>query len=131
MPSKNNISQNKRYFQNQIDNWTNIITQNLTNLTKPQAVVLAMISLGMIAAQSCALSAISAKLAVSLKIKYNNIRQRTREFCYDSKDRKGTKKKGVKRTQLDVQTCFQLLIQWIISLWQSKQIALALDATTL
>lgn len=131
MPSKNNISQSKRYFQNQIDNWTNIITQNLTNLTKPQAVVLAMISLGMIAAQSCALSAISAKLAVLLKIKYNNIRQRTREFCYDSKDKKGTKKKGVKRTQLDVQTCFQPLIQWIISLWQSKQIALALDATTL
>jgi hypothetical protein len=39
--------------------------------------------------------------------------------------------KGVKRTQLDVQTCLEPLIRWIVSLWQSKQIALALDATTL
>lgn len=131
MPSKNNISQNRSYFQNQIDNWTNIITKNLTNLSKPQAVVLAMISLGMIAAQSCALSAISAKLAILLKIKYNNIRQRVREFCYDSKDKKGTKKKGVKRAQIDIQACFDPLIRWIISLWQSTQIAFALDATTL
>jgi len=126
----NNISKNKRYFQKQLDNWTNIGTQNLTNLTKSQAVVLAMMSLGMIAAQSCALSAISSQLAILLKVKYCNIRQRVRELCYDSKD-----KKGVKRTQLDVQTCFQPLIRWIVrwivSLWQSKQIALALDATTL
>lgn len=131
MPSENNISQNKRYFQKQLDEWTKIIAQNLSHLSKPQAVVLAMISLGMIAAQSCALSAISAKLAISLKIKYNNIRQRVREFCYDAKDKKGTKKKGEKRTQIDVQTCFDSLVRWIVSLWQSKQIALALDATTL
>jgi hypothetical protein len=54
MPSKNNISQNERYFQKQLDNLYTI-TQNLTNLTKPQAVVLAMMSLGMIFAQSCKL----------------------------------------------------------------------------
>ena len=64
MPSKNNISQNKRYFQKQLDNWTNTITQNLTNLTEPQAVVLAMMSLGMIATQSCALTAINITLAM-------------------------------------------------------------------
>ena len=131
MPSENNISKNKRYFQKQLDSWTNTIAQNLNHLSKPQAVILAMMSLGMIAAQSCALSAISAKLAISLKIKHDNIRQRIREFCYDAKDKKGTKKKGIKRTQLDVQTCFDSLIRWIVSLWQSKQIALALDATTL
>ena len=90
-----------------------------------------MMSLGMIAAQSCALSAISAKLAISLKIKHDNIRQRIREFCYDAKDKKGTNKKGIKRTQIDVQTCFDPLIKWIVRLWQSRQIALALDATTL
>ena len=130
MPSENNISENKRYFKKQLDNWTNTVAQNLTNLTKSQAVVLAMMSLGMIVAQSCALSAISAQLAILLKIKYCNIRQRIRELCYDSKDKKGTKK-GIKRTQLNVQACFDPLIRWIVSWWQSKQIALALDATTL
>jgi hypothetical protein len=109
MPSKNNISQNKRYFQKQLDNWTNTITQNLTNLTEPQAVVLAMMNLGMIVAQSCALTAISVMLAISLKTKYCNVYQRIREWCYDAKDKKGTKKKGVKRTQLNVQDCFDPL----------------------
>jgi hypothetical protein len=130
MPSKNNISQNKRYFQKQLDNWTNTITQNLTNLTEPQAVVLAMMSLGMIVAQSCALTAISVMLAISLKIKYCNVYQRIREWRYDAKDKKGTKK-GLNRTQIDVSKCFDYLIKWIISLWQSDQLAIALDATTL
>ena len=67
MPSENNISENKRYFKKQLDNWTNTVAQNLTNITKSQAVVLAMMSLGMIVAQSCALSAISATLAILLK----------------------------------------------------------------
>jgi len=129
--SENNISQNKCYFQKQLKQWIIVIAQKLPHLSKAQATVLAMMSLGMIVAQSCALSAISAKLAVLLKIKYNNIRQRTRELCYDSKDKKGTMKKGIKRTQLNVQTCFDPLIRWIVSWWQSKQIALALDATTL
>jgi hypothetical protein len=44
--------------------WIIVIAQKLPHLSKAQAIVLAMISLGMIAAQSCALSAISAKLAV-------------------------------------------------------------------
>lgn len=131
MNNRNNISESKRYFKKQIDNWTNIIAQNLNHLSKPQAAVLALISLGMIAAQSCALSAVSAKLSTLMKVKYNNVRQRVREFCYDAKDKKGTMKKGVNRTELDVQTCFDPLIRWIVSLWQSKQIALALDATTL
>ena len=130
MSSENNISKNKRYFQKQLDNWINAVSQNLTNLTKPQVVVLAMMSLGMIAAQSCALTAISIELAISLKIKYCNIYQRIREWCYDSKDKKGTKK-GLNRTQIEVSKCFEHLIKWIISLWQSQQLAIALDATTL
>jgi len=126
MPSENNISQNKRYFQKQLDNWTNTVSQNLTNLTKPQANVLAMMSLGMIVAQSCALTAISIMLASFLKIKYYTVYQRIREFCYDAED-----KKGLNRTQVDVPKCFDYLIKWIISLWQSDQLAIALDATTL
>jgi len=62
--SENNISKNKCYFQKQLKQWIIVIAQKLPHLSKAQAIVLAMISLGMIAAQSCALSAISAKLAV-------------------------------------------------------------------
>jgi hypothetical protein len=64
-------------------------------------------------------------LAISLKIKYCNFYQRIREWCYDAKDKKGTKK-GLNRTQVDVSGCFDYLIKWIISLWQSQQLAIAL-----
>jgi len=32
MSSENNISENKRYFQKQLGNWINAVSQNLTNL---------------------------------------------------------------------------------------------------
>jgi len=66
MSSKNNISKNKRYFHKQLDHWIDIVAQNLNHLSKPQATVLALMSLGMIVAESCALSAISSKLAFIL-----------------------------------------------------------------
>jgi hypothetical protein len=62
----------------------------------------------------------------SINTKQNSLRQRLREFCYDSVD-----KKGDKRTQLNVQTCFEYLIKWIIRWWNSNQLAIAMDATTL
>ena len=54
--------------------------------------------------------------------------QRLREWCYSSKD-----KKGQKRRELDVSTCFGPLLQWILAWWPADQprLALALDATTL
>ena len=81
----------------------------------------------MVVAQSCALTAISKMLAIYLKIKYCNVYQRTREWCYDAKDKKGTKK-GLNRTQIDVSKCFDYLIKWIISLWQSEQDELRNDS---
>src|SRR5260221_2118886 len=54
--------------------------------------------------------------------------QRLREWCYGTDD-----KKGHKRRELDVSTCFAPLLQWILSLWPADQprLALALDATAL
>ena len=51
-----------------------------------------------------------------------------REWCYGADD-----KKGDKRRELDVSTCFAPLLQWILALWPADQprLALALDATTL
>ena len=83
MSNENNISQNKRYFQKQLDNWTNVVSQNMTNLTKPQAVVLTMMSLGMIVAQSCVLTSISDMLSIYLKINNCNIYQTFHCYCYD------------------------------------------------
>src|SRR5919197_3420800 len=61
--------------------WTTIIQAHLPHLTKPQATVLALWSLGMVLARSCALTAVSAFLATWLYRKEDTVRQQLREFC--------------------------------------------------
>src|SRR3954452_19918089 len=54
--------------------WTTIIHTRLPHLTKPQATVLALWSLGMVLARSCALTAVSAFLATWLGRKEQTVR---------------------------------------------------------
>jgi hypothetical protein len=95
-------------------------------LTKPQATVLALRSLGMVLARSCAWTAVSAFLATWLGRKEPAVRQQLREFCYEA-----TAKRGAARQELVVATCFVPLLGWVVAQWEGTQLALALDATTL
>ena len=61
-----------------IDGWTTIIHTQLPTLSKPQATVLALWSLGMVLARSCALTAVSVCLALLLRRKENTVRQQLR-----------------------------------------------------
>ena len=49
-----------------VTEWTTTIQTHLPHLTKPQATVLALWSLGIVLARSCALTAVSAFLATGL-----------------------------------------------------------------
>jgi hypothetical protein len=106
--------------------WTTIIQTRLPHLSKPQATVLALWSLGMVLARSCALTAVSAFLATWLHRKEDAVRQQLREFCYEA-----TAKRGTARHELVVETCFVPLLAWVVDQWEGTQLALALDATTL
>ena len=120
MPNNNTIN------HNQLQEWTSIVTGQLPHLTKPQATVLALLSFGMVLVKSCALTSVGLTLAALLHVKENTIRQRLREWCYNQED-----KKGRKRNQLDVESCFPFLLRWIIHWWNGNQLALVVDATTL
>ncbi len=109
-----------------VTEWTTTIQTPLPHLTKPQATVLAMWSLGMVLARSCALTAVSAFLAPWLHRTANTVRQPWREFCSEA-----TAKRGSARQALGVETCFAPRLAWMVSLWHGTQLALALDATTL
>src|SRR5438552_7153729 len=109
-----------------VTEWTTIIQTHLPHLTKPQATVLALWSLGMVLARSCALTAVSAFLATWLGRKEPAVRQQLREFCYEA-----TAKRGTARCALVVEPCFELLLAWVVEQWEGTQLALALDATTL
>jgi hypothetical protein len=106
--------------------WTEVVTTYLPHLSKPQARVLALWSLGMVLARSCALSAVSLFLAQGLERKANTVRQQLREWCYEAEA-----KRGGPRQALAVETCFAPLLAWVLSWWEGTQLALAVDATTL
>src|SRR6266851_2665809 len=67
-----------------VTEWTLTIQAHLPHLSKPQATVLALWSLGMVLARSCALTAVSAFLGMWLGRKENTVRQQWREFCYEA-----------------------------------------------
>jgi hypothetical protein len=106
--------------------WTTVIRTHLPQLSMPQARVLALWSLGMVLARSCALTAVAVFLAVWLHRKEQTVRQQLREFCYEAEA-----KRGATRQALAVEPCFVPLRRWVLSGWQGTQLAMALDATTL
>jgi hypothetical protein len=112
--------------QRAVYQWTEVVTTHLPHLSKPQATVLALWSVGMVLARSCALSAVSLVLAQGLERKPNTVRQQLREFCYEA-----MAKRGKPRQALRVESCFAPLLAWVLSWWEGHQLALALDATTL
>jgi hypothetical protein len=114
------------FCQAAFDQWLATIMQHLPHLSKPQATVLALWSLGMVLARSCALTAVSALLAKGMRRKEPSVRQRLREWCYDAKA-----KRGRQRQALRVETCFPVLLGWVVSWWHGTQLALAVDATSL
>jgi hypothetical protein len=111
--------------QRAVYQWTEVVTSYLPHLSKPQAAVLALWSVGMVLARSCALSAVSLFLAQGLERKPNTVRQQLREFCSEAKANRGGP-----RQELAVETCFAPLLAWVLSWWEGNQRALAVDATT-
>src|SRR5256885_4421446 len=112
--------------QRAVYQWTEVVTTHFPHLSKPQVTVLALWSVGMVLARSCALSAVSTFLAQGLERKANTVRQQLREFCYEA-----SAKRGGPRQEVKVETCFAPLLAWVVSGWVGSQLALALDATTL
>ena len=84
--------------------WAQTVATNLPHLSKPQALVLAMWSYGMVLARSCGLTAVAGFLSALLKRKENTVRQQLREWCYDAGDKRG-KPRAVSRLRLSCSAC--------------------------
>ena len=111
-----------------LSQWMETVSTAFPKLSCPQAKVLAYWSYGMVLAKSCGITLVCAVLALQLDCSEASLVQRLREWCYGAHD-----KKGEKRRELDVSTCFAPLLKWILAWWPADQprLALALDATTL
>jgi hypothetical protein len=104
------------------------VSTHLPALSPAQATVLALWSFGMVLARSCGITSVAALLAPWLDAKENTVRQRLREWCYDAQHKRGTK-----RQDLDVSTCFAPLLRWVLAWWPAtaQRLLLAMDASTL
>jgi len=71
---------------------------------------------------------VAAVLADQLEGSESNLRQRLREWYRDRVD-----KRGAKRLEWSVRSCFAPLLQWVLRLWDpaDRHLVLALDATSL
>jgi hypothetical protein len=103
-----------------------LVGKRLPHLSKPMVGCLALWSLGMILARSCALTAVAWTLAPILKLKFFTVRERLRDLY-----REGAAKAGAQRRTLELSTCWAPWLRWVISDWSRPQLAPALDATRL
>lgn len=108
--------------------WTRIVSQKMPHLSLPQVVGLATWSFGIVMTQSSSLTRVSQFIATVNGEKVMTVRQRLREWYQEA-----SAKKGEKRRTIDASSCFAPLLKWVLSLLPPnvKQIALALDATTI
>jgi hypothetical protein len=111
-----------------LSQWQHTVSTHLPHLSKPHVTVLALWSFGMVLAQSCGLTSVTASIAPLVGRSEDAIRQQLREWCYDAGD-----KRGVKRQALDVMSCFAPLLRWVLTWWAptERHLALAMDASTL
>ena len=89
-----------------VSQWTQTVSSHFPHLSRPQAGVLALWSLGMVLSRSCGLSQVSILLALPLDQKEETLRQRLRQCYYPAKD-----KAGKQRRTLEGETCFAPLLR--------------------
>lgn len=112
--------------QGAVYQWMAVVREQFPHLSQPQAAVLALWSYGMVLARSCALTAVSGMLAAVVGRRENTVRQQLREGVYEA-----AAKRGQQRRELVVRTCFVPLLRWVLRWGTGRQLALAMDATSL
>lgn len=112
-----------------MNTWIGVVAEKMPHLSKPQALVLALWSFGVVVSGSCGLTSVTRAISDLTEQAEDNVRQRLRDWNRDVAD-----KPGKKRKELNVSSCFVDLLGWILSWWQPKEekrLVLAMDATTL
>ena len=112
-------------YPEELDYWTAEISTGFAQLSKTQARVLALYSYGMVMTQHCGQTLIVTFLGLLLAVPIQNLRQRLREWTYESEHKRGDKRQAIR-----VESHFGSLLGLILSYWQKpKRVVLALDVT--
>jgi hypothetical protein len=110
--------------------WSLQLASRFPQLPPVFVTLLALWSLGMILAHRCGLDSVAGQLARLLQQPDNTVRQRLREFYQEAQAKAGAKR-GIRRRDFEVSSCFAPLLAWVLSFWSCSRLALALDVTNL
>lgn len=99
----------------------------LPSLSKAEAMVLGLLSYGILLFNGCGITRLSHGLAEIEQVPAGRLRQRLREFYYEAEAKRGNKRREVK-----VEACFADLLRAVLRGWEGKkELVLAMDASTL
>jgi hypothetical protein len=112
--------------------WADTLGQRLP-LTKPQAVGLALWSIGTVLADSGMLTAVALALSVWLDWPRSRLLKRLREWYLEAAAKKGSGARncGKNRRDWQVEEVAPALLRWLLADWPSHSVVLSLDATTI
>jgi len=111
----------------ELKQWASDVSRHMPKLSKTEAWVLALYSLGIVVTGSSGITSISQLWAEVYEKSVGAYRQRLREWSYEAEA-----KRGGHRQEIDVTRHFGEILRWILSYWQGpSQLALVMDATHL
>lgn len=115
-------------MHHQIKGWMRIVSGRFPKLTLPQVRGLASWSFGIALSQSSSLSRVAYAIALLNDEPMNRVRQRLKEW-YQEADAK----RGRRRRTLEVSSCFEGLLRWVVALLPSgtRSLRLAMDASNI
>jgi hypothetical protein len=99
-----------------IAQWQEQVERRLPSLTKAEANVLGLLSYAMVFTGGCGLTRLSCWLALVEQVPAGRVRQRMREFSYEAKA-----KRGSKRREVEVEGCFADLLRAIVQGWHGPR----------
>jgi hypothetical protein len=111
----------------ELKQWIGEVSREMPQLSKTEAVVLALYSFGVALTQRCGITTIACFLGLLLKRSPDSMRQRLREWNYE-----GKQKRGAGRREVAVDKSFAPLLRWILAdPVQEREVVLAMDVTYL
>ena len=102
--------------------WEQRVANFFTEVPRPRQRWLALVSFGMVLAQSALLNAITLQLALALHRPFNTLRQRLRRLYQPLPGQRGP---------FDASACFAPLLRWATSGFAQRRLVLAIDPTYL
>jgi hypothetical protein len=69
--------------------WMEVVSSHMPQLSKAEAVTLALYSFGMVMTRRCGITTVTHFLTLLTGKKQASLRQRLREWCYDAPDKRG------------------------------------------